>query len=31
MMYESGNWMAAIVLPTPGSPNMKSLSRGSEL
>src|SRR5690348_12109965 len=27
MMYELGNWMAAVVLPTPAGPNMNSLSR----
>src|SRR6476661_6085631 len=27
MMYELGNWMAAVVFPTPAGPNMNSLSR----
>src|SRR4051812_49867803 len=27
MTYELGNWMAAVVLPTPAGPNMNSFSR----
>src|SRR5437763_99539 len=27
MMYELGNWIAAVVLPTPAGPYMNSLSR----